>query len=61
MTGLDDPRNRARFAQHAAIEAIRAELDQAYAAEKRAQQRIRWLTELLVERAARINAKEGTS
>jgi len=34
------------------LEAIRAEMDQAYEAEKHAQQRIKWLTELLIERAA---------
>ena len=50
--GLDHPDNRRRFAEHASLEAIRAEMDQAYAAERAAQLRIRWLTELLIARAA---------
>jgi len=37
---------------HVSLDTIRAALDQAYAAEREEQQRIKYLTELLVERAA---------
>ena len=46
--------DRARFEEHAAPEAIRAALDQAYAAQQAAARNIKWLTELLLVRSAQV-------
>jgi hypothetical protein len=45
---------RERFEAHASVEAIRAELDQAYAENRHAQERIKWLTGLLLLRIDQI-------
>lgn len=52
------PSHRHVFAEHASLEAIRAELDQAYMAERAAQREIRWLTELLISRARQTPESE---
>lgn len=52
------PADRERFARCAAIEAITARLDQAYAAQQAASRDIKWLTELLITRSAQIRSGE---
>jgi hypothetical protein len=52
------PAHRKAFAEHASLEAIQAEMDQAYAAERKAQLNIKWLTELLIKRSRQIREGE---
>jgi hypothetical protein len=55
------PADRERFARYAAVEAIQAQLDQAYAAQSAAGRDIKWLTELLLARLDQVRRSEWPS
>ncbi len=58
MSGAWRRRYGPQFPDHAAPEAIRANLDQAYEAQREAQQEIQWLSELLVRRCREVQRGE---